>query len=81
MDCEGLWLGDRATAPAELLTLEFQEPAVPNPATSEGWMHSLETFKSRDLPEISTIFDRVPLDTVRSFQSTITKVSGIHNGG
>jgi hypothetical protein len=73
LDCEGLWLSDHATPPAELLILEFQEQNIPNPATVEGWMHSLHTFRGRDLPEVGTIFDRLPVDLVLSFEFTMTK--------
>jgi hypothetical protein len=70
IDCGGLWLGDGQAEPAELLMLEFQEPDLPDHSTAAGWMHSLETFRGGDPPEIGTIFDRLPLDPVRSIEFT-----------
>jgi hypothetical protein len=62
LECDGFWL-NKIGPPSHRLTLDFQASNVlPGDGTAEVWIHSLETFMDRNLLEIGTIFDRLPLD-------------------
>jgi hypothetical protein len=61
LECEGIWLGeDKVT---QWLNLNFQ-PSKPGEEIRREWMYALTQFKNGTVPEISTIIDRLPLDTV-----------------
>lgn len=63
LDCKGIWLGEDSAT--EWLHLEFQASnSIPGDGLNESWIHTLQMFMIRNPLEISTIFDRVPLDKV-----------------